>query len=247
MLFFYPFLVLFMIGGILPLAIKNIENENTVSTIMIMLLVISLVIGGYVIGALLGFALIENKDEKTILNICVTPIKVEGYTIFKIIYSLVISIIGNIVIIGGLKIIATDEFVINYGGLTISLLDNLSWGKIVLFAIVNSLFVPMVALLISSFAKNKIEAFAIMKSGGIFVMIPVLVIFNFFQDAKQFILGIAPNFWAVKAMFNEALTHPDYSEPSNLNFYLYLLIGAIYLIFLSAICLRIFVKKINSN
>lgn len=244
MMVLYPFLVLFIVGVIMPLAMDKVDNKNAAATTLLILLAAVLAVGVFVIGALLGFSLIENKDEKTILSICVTPVKVEGYTIFKVVYTYVFSFIGNLVIVGGLKIIAKDTFVIETGAEPIYLLNNLSWLQIVIFALVNSLFVPAIALIIGGVAKNKIEAFAMMKSSGFMIMIPALTLLNFFKDWKQYLLGFAPNFWPIKAMLNEAMGELA-THSSNLNYYLYMVIGTIYFLFLSIVSLRFFIKKIN--
>ena len=71
-------------------------------------------------------------------------------------------------------------------------------------------------------------------------MTPLLTIIPALADAKQYILGILPNFWAIKGMLNLALNS---THASNLNFYLYLLIGSIYSIIISILSLKVFIKK----
>jgi fluoroquinolone transport system permease protein len=233
-------MMLFFMGVIVPLVVDKTTNPNTVTYTILIAFTIALSVGAFVSGGLLGFALIENKDEKTILNIAVTPIKVEGYTMFKIIYTYVLSIIGNMIIVGGLKLIASNEYVIN----GISLFDNLSFLKIFIFCLVSGLLVPTIALIIASIAKNKIEGFAFIKGGGFIIMLPVLTVLDFFKDVKQYLLGFAFNFWPIKAMLNEATNS---HQKSNLNYYLYMLIGSIYSIIIFIVCLRMFIRKLNLN
>lgn len=235
---FYPFLILILMGVVIPLALKKMDTSSAL--VLIILLMVTLTIGSFLIGAMLGFSFLENKDEKTILGLSVTPLRVQGYTIFKIIYAYVFSIIGNIIIIGGLKIIASDSYVIEEG--SIHLLENISYLNIIAFSLTSSLFAPLFALIIAAIAKNKIEGFALMKSSAIIIFIPMLTLIPFFQDSKQFLLGFAPNFWSVKGMINVAT-----NNNSNFNFYLYMLIGSIFSVLLIIFALKLFIKKINTN
>lgn len=235
---FYPFLILIILGFIVPLALEKVETYSSI--LILIILIMALTLGSFLIGAMLGFSFIDNKDEKTIIGISVTPIQVEGYTTFKIIYAYVFSFIGNIIIVGGLKIIAKDAYIIESG--SVNLFENISWINIIVFSLASSLFAPLFALIIASVAKNKIEGFALMKSAAIIIFVPLLTLIPFFQDGKQFLLGFAPNFWFVKAMLNVATNSID-----NMNFYIYILIGVIYAIIIIALSFKMFIKKVNVN
>jgi fluoroquinolone transport system permease protein len=136
----------------------------------------------------------------------------------------------------GLKLFASDAYVVGI----IRLWDNISYFQIFIFSVVNSLMVPFVALILAAFAKNKIEGFAFVKGGGILLMIPVLAIINAFQGRLQYVLGIAPNFWPVKAMLNAALQSQNAAD---LNYYAYMGIGAVYSVLIGIGSLRFFLKK----
>lgn len=238
----YPLLMLFICGYLLPAIISktssNDPNSQAIALLIGFVLLIS--IGGFMMGAMLGFSLLDNRDENTLTNIAVSPITVSGYAVFKIIYTYILQVLGNIFMIGGLKLLASDSYVVNYGGITIGLLDNISYGQIIVFSLVSSLIVPFVAMLLGAIAKNKIEGFALVKSGGLFVMIPMLVLLDSFQNGKQYIFGIFPNFWPMKALLNIALNSQN---TANLNFWIYMLIGTVYPIILGILALRVFIKK----
>jgi hypothetical protein len=53
-------------------------------------------------------------------------------------------------------------------------------------------------------------------------------------------LGIVPFFWPIKAILNVTMQIDD---PSNLPFWGYLLVGAVYPLLLSVFCFRLFIKK----
>lgn len=240
----YPILMLFLIGYVIPLSLDRVSDNNANIIVLQLMLGIALSLGSYMAGALIAFSIIDNKDDQTILNLSVTPLSLKGYIIFKLIYGFIFSIIGNLIILGGLKLFAGDKFVITVGDNVIRLLDNISWLKVAVFILIMGLTVPAVALLFASFAKNKIEGFTFLKAGAILIIIPVLTIFEFFQGAKQYLLGIFPNFWPIKAMLNISMQSTD---STNLNYFLYMLIGGVFLSLFSLLMFKIFLKKANKN
>ena len=243
-MFAYPLLMLFICGYLLPAILVHttlIDSSGYAIPLLIsFLLLIS--IGGFMMGALLGFSFLENKDENTLVNVATSPVTVAGYATFKMVYSYVLAIISNLVMVGGLKIFASDAYRITYGSVSVSLLDQISYGQVLIFACVSSLIVPFVALLLASIAKNKIEGFAMVKMGGLFIMLPMLVLLPGFEGGVQYLLGILPNFWSTKALLNLAL---QISHPVNLSFAGYLLVGTIYPIFLGWVMLKVFLKRIT--
>ena len=67
-------------------------------------------------------------------------------------------------------------------------------------------------------AKNKIEGFAVVKGLGLFAIIPIASLFV--TDWREYFIGLIPQFWPAKAIsanFNEL----------NLEWWVYLLIGAV--------------------
>jgi len=89
-------------------------------------------------------------------------------------------------------------------------------------------------------ARNKVEGFAWIKGSGLLIFIPLLLVLPAFQGARQYILGVFPNFWAAKGL---AMVLLKESDPSNLGFGLYLLIGAVYSLLLYTAAFRLFLKK----
>lgn len=241
----YPFLILFLCGWMMP-AILTRANASSAASRITLLLSFALCIssGGYMTGTMLGFSLLENRDENTLSSIAVTPLSLKGYTVFKSIYAFVFSFLGNLIMVGGLKLIAADSYVIVLGTLSISLLGNISYFEIIVFSLVAALIVPFFGGAFAAIAKNKIEAFAIMKTGGIIIMIPMLVLLEAFSGGWQYVLGIAPNFWPMKALLNIAM---ESSNSADLDFWLYMAIGTVYQIILSAVALKIFLKKAEGH
>ncbi|HOJ45158.1 MAG TPA: ABC transporter permease [Bacilli bacterium] len=238
----YPLFMLLIVGFILPASLTRggLNQANPAYSItMLITFVVTISIGGFVGGALLGFSLLENKDENTIHSIAVTPISTLGYVVFKTVYTFILAVLGNMFLIFGIKWWASDFYSFSYGPLTFGF-DNLGYGQIIFFSLVSSLLVPAVGTLIASVAKNKIEGFAFMKSGGIIFMIPALVLLDAFSDWKQYLLGVTPNFWPVKALLNAALNNQGSQD---LPFWAYLTIGGVYMLLLAVLSIYTFNKK----
>jgi fluoroquinolone transport system permease protein len=241
-LFVYPLFMLGMVGWAVPAIIERsgINNQSPEYALtMIILFVMVLSIGGFISGALLGFSLLENKDEQTIKAIAVTPMSVRGYIIFKSIYSFVFGWLGNLVMLFGLQWFFADAYSFEFGEFSFGI-ANIDPLKIIIFSAVSSLLTPTAGALIAAISKNKIEGFAIMKSGGIVLIIPGLILFETFSDWKQYVLGLTPNFWPVKAFYNEAL---NLQGPDDLSFYGYLIIGSIYMIGIAILSINFFTKR----
>lgn len=241
-LLLYPIFMFLLIGWLLPASLSRgglTNSDSAYSLTLLIAFVVLIAVGGFVSGALLGFSLLENKDEKTIHSIAVTPISVTGYLIFKTLYTYFFSVIGHLFIIFSLKWWASDYYSFTFGPYTFGF-DNLGIGHIIAYSFVSSLLVPAVGMLIASIAKNKIEGFAFMKSGGLIFMIPALVLLDAFSDWKQYILGAAPNFWPTKALLNVML---NITNSNDLPFWAYLLIGSAYMLALAVFAIILFSRK----
>lgn len=226
LLFVYPLLMLVLSVYLLPTLIKTPELEGAGLETVIVVTIIMLVSFGFIISsALLGFSLLDNKDEDTMQTIAVTPISKKGYVNFKLVYTYLLAVLSTIIILGGTKLFASDEYVVTYGVETLRLFDNLTYLHIIVFSLTNSLLVPALGLIIVGLAKNKVEGFAFMKSSGFLMLVPMLVLLPTFQGAGQYLLSIFPNFWGVQAIIN-TMFPLMFNSSANLNFYVYTLIGA---------------------
>ncbi|MGI6561970.1 MAG: hypothetical protein ACOX3Q_05335 [Clostridia bacterium] len=234
----FPVIVLILSCYVFPLIMESVDPTKgmTLQITMLLLLVIILAFGSFFLAALATFLLLEQKDENTLHTIAVTPLGTSGYLKFKMTYIYIVSVIGIIAILLGTKLIAGDKYAI--GGK--SLFDNINAFHILSFAVINGLFTPALGMLQAAFAKNKVEGFAFIKGTGILALIPALMILEAFQGGLQYVLGIFPNFWAIKGMVLELM---PYEHGANLSFPFYLLIGGVYNILLLVLAYRYFVKR----
>lgn len=237
---FYPFLMLFITGFLAPKIVSQSNDPLSSMYILIIMFMFSLVIGCFVGGILLGFSLLDNKDEKTFNSISVTPASIKGYVLFKSVYCTVFSFLSNLIMLFGLKIFAREAYTVEI--LNMNIIDNISVPQVFIFSLVNSLITPAIALAIAAIAKNKVEGFVFVKAGGMLLMLPILLMLDAFKGLGQYFLGILPNFWSVKAIFNIAIND---TSANNLPFMVYMVIGGVFSILISIYFYSIFRKKIQ--
>lgn len=234
----FPIIVLILSSFVFPMIFESIDpmQETTLKLTMILLLVVILAFGSFFLAAMATFLLLEQKDEHIMNTIAVTPVGISGYLKFKMTYLYLMSVIGIIVILLGTKLIAGDKYTIR----GMSLFDNIDIFHIVSFAIVNGLFTPSLGLLQGAFARNKVEGFAFIKGTGMLALVPALMILEAFQGKLQYVLGIFPNFWAIRGMI---LKFMPVENSANLSYSVYLLIGGVYNVILLIVAYRFFLKK----
>ncbi|HPT36463.1 MAG TPA: hypothetical protein PK309_08050 [Bacillota bacterium] len=234
----FPVIILFLSSFLFPMLLEAIDpmQEARLKMTMLLVLVVILVFGTFFLAAMATFLLVEQKDECTLNTIAVTPVGTSGYLKFKMTYLYLASVAGIIVVLLGTKLLAGDKYTI----LGTRVLDNIGMPHIVSFAVVSGLFTPALGLTQAAFAKNKVEAFAFVKGTGIVALVPALMILETFQGGLQYVLGIFPNFWAVKGMLLELM---PVQNQANLSYPLYLLIGGAYNVILIVVAYRLFFKK----
>ncbi len=170
-------------------------------------------------GAVMGFSILDDRDDGVLTAIRVTPLTVGGFLSFRVILVMFFTFLASIFVI----------LFSNFGPLTL--------GQTLMISGVNTLGAPIAGFLINAFASNKIEGFAIMKGTGMVVAFPVIGLI--FTDAKEFIFAIVPGFWPAKAI--STLFRGE--AAMNLSFEGYLLIGVVYALVLNVLLYKFFIRK----
>lgn len=237
-MFIFPMIIIVLATIVFPRILESLDplNASVRQMTMLMLLIVILSFGSLFIGAMAAFMLIENKDEKTLNTIAVTPVGVDGYLKFKMTYIYIMTLLSNILVLAVTKYAAHDKYLIG----TISLFDNISMMDILLYSAVSALFVPLIALFQGALARNKVEGFALIKGTGIIALLPILIVLESFHGKLQYILGLIPGFWAIKGIMTKLF---PLNNPADLSFHMYLLIGVVYNILILAAAYKLFLKK----
>ena len=232
--------MLLMSAFAIPAMLDSAEGNQAAAKYGTLIAFITFIsIGVFMLAAMLAFVLLDRKDERTLFTIAATPLSVKGYITVQIVYHFVLAVIMNLIVIGGTKLFASDSYTYTVGNVTVRMFQDLTYGKIIVFSIVASLYMPALGLLLGGLSKNKIEGFAYMKSSGFLIFIPLLLLFDAFNGGLQYVLGIAPNFWSTKALMTTVMPAGE----ADINFWWYMLIGAVYSVALIIPAYKFFIKR----
>ncbi len=171
-------------------------------------------------GAVIGFSILDDRDDKILYAIDVSPVSFDIYMGFRFIMSFMLTYVGSVVAL----------LIANLGGIPVYALLLVPVG-IALFSFISAMF-------INFFASNKVEGFAMMKAGAMIIVFPIASLF--FTDYKEFFFGFEPNFWAVKALSVAMLPTLEF----NLGFWTYFTVGIFYAFGLNVVTYHIFKKRI---
>lgn len=129
-------------------------------------------------GVMIGFLLLDERDDDTLTALKVTPMTMNGY----LTYRLGVPIILSIMLFPPVMWLA---------GVT-----TISVGGLLLMAILAAPLAPMYTLFLAAFATNKVQGFAMMKGTGVLLIAPLVA--YFIAEPWQWLFGIFPTYWPVK-------------------------------------------------
>ena len=129
-------------------------------------------------GVLIGFLLLDEKDDNTLTALQVTPLSLNNYIGYRVLIPIVLTIVLMFII-----------FPLANAG-------SLAWGWLLVTAVAAAPMSPMFALFLASIAQNKVQGFALMKLSGIVLFSPI---FAYFIDSGwEYAFGILPTYWPMK-------------------------------------------------
>ena len=105
------------------------------------------------VGMLLGFRVLEEKDEKVISVYATGPLGIKGYVNYRLFQSLILGLIEVMIL---------------------SLFGIISEYNFIFTIIISVLLSPCIFLILAIMGKNKIQGMILLKLVGIFTMIPIL-------------------------------------------------------------------------
>lgn len=172
-----------IIGLIGRYGLRYLENASGVSLLPYtdLILVVLTLVTPNIFGALLGFSILDDRDDHIFQSVQVTPLSVAGFLAFRTLLVAFLSFISTLFVMWFVQI------------------GNLSWWDMVTISLLSSLAAPATGLLINALATNKVEGFVAMKGVvGILIVFPVVGLF--FTDLKELFFSLAPGFWPAKVL-----------------------------------------------
>lgn len=209
-----------IIGTIGYFLVPYIEQQSPGSPWANILAMLFIILTGYIFGALTAFTLLDDKDDNVLMSLKITPISVRSYVIVKLAVSFIVGFIATIAIIYGT-----------------GFLEGVGFGTVLIIAIVGALQGPGLTLIVNSFSDNKVEGFVIMKLSGLILILPVLTFF--ITGGTEYLLGVAPGFWAAKIIELELVPSEEGSA------ILVFIFGVTYNLIMTWLLLKLYTKKAN--
>ncbi|MBI9009306.1 MAG: hypothetical protein JEZ05_04670 [Tenericutes bacterium] len=220
-IFFFVFPFVLGIAGyfLIPYIEEQTAPGNPAAQIVAMFLIL---MTGYIFGAVTGFTLLDDKDDNVLMSLKITPIDVRAYVILKLVISYIFGFIATLILT-----------------LTTNFLPDTSFWNILLIASIGAMQGPGVAMIVNSFAKNKVEGFVIMKMSGLLLIVPVLAFF--IANWQEVFLIFAPGFWPGRMIQMEILPTID----TNFTFIIYFIFGVIYNMVFLTLLMKFYAKRAN--
>lgn len=131
-------------------------------------------------GVVIGFLLLDERDENTLQALLVSPLPLRLYLGYRVAAPLLLSVIMIMLAVPltGLNLVAPLP--------------------LLAVALVTAMFAPVVGLFFVAFAENKIQGFAQMKIIGTLALLPVGA--YFVAEPWQYLAGLLlPSYWPLKA------------------------------------------------
>lgn len=133
------------------------------------------------IGTVVGFLLLDQRDDQTLSALLVTPLSLGDYLRYRMIVLLVLCVV-------------LSWITVPLAGLT-----ETTWLQLTVTSIVAAPLAPIYALFLGSFAGNKVQGFALAKAVGI-VIVPCIVAY-FVTGPWQTAFGVVPHYWSMKVFW----------------------------------------------
>lgn len=131
-----------------------------------------------IVGFVIGFLLLDERDDHTLTALMVTPLPISSYLLYRISVPIVVGLVMTLV------------------GYPLLGLIPLSPLELVLIALLGAFSGAQTALLLAALAENKVSGLAVMKMLNGVQMFPVLAFF--IPSVWAYLIGIVPSFWSVK-------------------------------------------------
>lgn len=148
------------------------------------------VMGGYLmtapgmVGFVIGFLLLDERDAGTLRALRVTPLSMRHYLAYRV---------------AGPLIAGTAATVIGY---PIAGLVPIEFSALVTLAVLAGLAAPLLALVVAASAPNKVAGFAVVKVLNSLNLLPIAAFFV--PPPLQYVAGVVPTYWPMRALWSAA-------------------------------------------
>jgi hypothetical protein len=133
---------------------------------------------------IVAFLILDERDEHLLTVLRIMPISRNSFLTYRMFFMSLFAFIVLLIFPPLSGLIDGTQF---------------TYSAYIPVAILSALFTPLIALLVSSLAQNKVQAFAIFKIGGTVFMLPIFAFLLNLGDIK-YIFSPIPNFWTLLSL-----------------------------------------------
>jgi fluoroquinolone transport system permease protein len=126
-------------------------------------------------GMVVGFVLLDQRDDGTLTALQVTPLPLTAYLAYRLAVPMLLSLAMTLL------------------ALAISGLLALSFPQLLLLALAAAPLAPLGALFLGAYAANKVQGFALQKALGVFMLAPFIG--ALLPMPWQLLAGLVPTYW----------------------------------------------------
>jgi fluoroquinolone transport system permease protein len=179
----YPIVLALIVRWGLPFASARLMTRFGFDLVPYYTLLMStvLLIAAMLSGIVIGFLLLDQRDDQTLTALQVTPLGLKCYLIYRVTLPMALSVVVSLAV------------------LPLTGLLNLRPGFLVLAAVCAAPLAPFYALSLAALASNKVQGFAITKGMGVLLMLPILA--YFVPPPAQWAFGVIPVYWPAKVFW----------------------------------------------
>ncbi|MBW7883518.1 MAG: hypothetical protein H3C34_12930 [Caldilineaceae bacterium] len=210
-----PFVVALAVRWILPMVLDAMETWLALDLSSFyppLMGFVVLLIVPYFWGALIGFLLLDQRDDRTLEALQVTPLPLATYLLYRLVTPVLLSA-------------ATTVAVLPLSGLV-----GLPFWALLVMAIGVAPMAPLTALALAALAENKVQGLALMKAAGV-VLLPPLVAY-FAPEQWQWAIAVVPTYWPAQLLWR--------LQSGAADFVIYLAVGLVYQLALLFLLVRRF-------
>jgi fluoroquinolone transport system permease protein len=129
-------------------------------------------------GMLIGFLVLDERDDRTLTALLVTPVPLWSYLLYRLAGPMVLGVVTTII------------------GYPIAGLGRVAYGPLLVVALLASLSGVAMALFLAAFAENKVAGLALVKLLNGLAVLPVAA--YFVEPPWQWLAGLVPMYWPLK-------------------------------------------------
>ena len=168
-------------------ALRRQFNFDLVAYYPLLMSFLPLIMAG-MIGTVVGFLLLDQRDDQTLSALLVTPLSLGDYLRYRLSGLMLVTVVFGAVMVPLAGLTATTPL------------------QAVVSSVTAMPLAPIYALFLGTFAANKVQGFALAKAVGI-VMVPCIMSY-FVTGPWQSAFGLLPHYWPLKVfwLFDEGAT-----------------------------------------